>query len=86
MSRVAVIEPVYALLTNGATIAIRQIRPDDVTTVRDLHRLMSPENQYLRFFGFGPSLADEAAERIASIPERGIHSGRQKLYEYQETT
>ncbi len=65
MSQVAaVIEPAYALLTNGTTIAIRQVRPDDIATVRDLHRLMSPENLYLRFFGFGLGIADETAARL----------------------
>ncbi|MGH3391975.1 MAG: GNAT family N-acetyltransferase [Actinomadura sp.] len=56
--------PVFALLVDGAQVAIRPLRSDDTEAVRELHQSMSPENLYLRFFGFGSHMANELAERL----------------------
>ncbi|GAA0319947.1 GNAT family N-acetyltransferase [Actinoallomurus spadix] len=61
-------EPAFALLIDGTAVRIRQIGPGDLAAVRDLHRGMSPDNLYLRFFGLSPRLADETSERLCRAP------------------
>ncbi len=58
----------YALLTDGATIEIRPVRPDDFAAVRDMHARMSPDNLYLRFFSMSPYVAEQEARRICREP------------------
>ena len=58
----------YALLTDGTTIEIRPARPDDFDAVRDMHAKMSPDNLYLRFFGFSTLAAEQEARRICREP------------------
>ena len=58
----------YALLTDGTTIEIRPVRPDDFDAVRDMHAKMSPENLYLRFFSVSPSAAEGEARRVCREP------------------
>src|SRR5271169_6451287 len=58
----------YALLSDGATIEIRAARPDDFDAVRDMHAKMSPDNLYLRFFGFSTLAAEQEARRICREP------------------
>ncbi|WP_329260898.1 GNAT family N-acetyltransferase [Actinoallomurus sp. NBC_01490] len=60
---------VYALLTDGTAVAIREMRPGDLDAVHKLHQDMSPENLYLRFFGISPRLADEVAARLCREPD-----------------
>ncbi|GLY85159.1 acyl-CoA synthetase [Actinoallomurus iriomotensis] len=60
--------PVYALLTDGTAVAIREVLPADLDAVHKLHRDMSPENLYLRFFGISPRIADEVAARLCREP------------------
>ena len=64
----AALEPVYALLIDGTTVSIREVLPGDLEAVRDMHRGMSPENLYLRFFGISPRAADEVAARLCREP------------------
>ena len=40
----------YALLVDGTTVEIRPVRADDLAGLKRLHRAMSPDSQYLRFF------------------------------------
>ncbi|MEV5705001.1 GNAT family N-acetyltransferase [Actinoallomurus sp. NPDC052274] len=61
-------EPTFALLTDGTAIQVREIRPDDLDAVRDLHRGMSPDNLYLRFFGLGPRITEEESVRLCRTP------------------
>lgn len=61
-------EPAFALLIDGTAVRIRQIGPGDLAAVRDLHRGMSPDNLYLRFFGLSPRLADETFEHLCREP------------------
>ena len=58
----------YALLSDGATIEIREARPDDFDAVRDMHAKMSPDNLYLRFFSMSPLVAEHEARRICREP------------------
>ncbi|MEV0403128.1 GNAT family N-acetyltransferase [Actinoallomurus sp. NPDC050550] len=62
------VEPAFALLTDGTAIQIREVRPGDLDAVRDLHRGMSLENLYLRFFGLSPRIADEVSLRLCRRP------------------
>jgi acyl-CoA synthetase (NDP forming)/RimJ/RimL family protein N-acetyltransferase len=55
---------VYALLTDGTTVLIRQARPQDEDAVRQMHAAMSPDNVYLRFFSISPMAADREAKRV----------------------
>ncbi len=58
----------YALLTDGATIEIRQAGPGDFDAVRDMHARMSPENLYLRFFSMSRAAAEWEARRVCREP------------------
>jgi acyl-CoA synthetase (NDP forming)/RimJ/RimL family protein N-acetyltransferase len=55
---------VYALLTDGTTVLIRQARPQDEEAVQEMHAAMSPDNVYLRFFSISPMAADREAKRV----------------------
>jgi acyl-CoA synthetase (NDP forming)/L-amino acid N-acyltransferase YncA len=59
---------VYALLADGATVAIRAATADDFDAVLQMHRAMSPENMYLRFFSMSPAAAEREASRICREP------------------
>ena len=59
---------VYALLADGATAEIRPAAAGDFDAVREMHRAMSPDNFYLRFFSMSPAAADQEASRICRAP------------------
>ena len=59
---------VYALLADGSTAEIRPATAGDFEAVRDMHRAMSPDNLYLRFFSMSPAAADQEARRICRAP------------------
>ena len=59
---------VYALLADGATAEIRPAAAGDFEAVREMHRAMSPDNLYLRFFSMSPAAADQEASRICRAP------------------
>jgi predicted CoA-binding protein/GNAT superfamily N-acetyltransferase len=61
-------EAVYALLVDGTQARIREVTPGDRDAVGCLHAGMSPENLYLRFFGFGRGIGEKAADRICRRP------------------
>jgi acyl-CoA synthetase (NDP forming)/GNAT superfamily N-acetyltransferase len=59
---------VYALLADGTTIEIRPARPGDYEAVKAMHRAMSPDNTYLRFFNVSRLSAETEARRICRDP------------------
>jgi acyl-CoA synthetase (NDP forming)/GNAT superfamily N-acetyltransferase len=59
---------VYALLVDGATIEIRPATAGDFDAVWQMHRAMSPDNIYLRFFSVSLVAAEQAARRICREP------------------
>ena len=59
---------VYALLADGATVAIRPAAAGDFDAVLQMHRAMSPENMYFRFFSMSAAAADREASRICREP------------------
>ncbi len=58
----------YALLTDGTTIEIRPARPQDADAVRQMHAVMSPDNNYRRFFNLNPRAAEQEAQRVCREP------------------
>ena len=56
----------YALLVDGATVALRSPGSADLPGVEGLHRRMSPANLYLRFFGLSAGAAEEVAGRLCA--------------------
>ena len=59
---------VYALLADGSTIEIRPAAASDLNAVLEMHRAMSPDNIYLRFFSMSPAAAEREARRICREP------------------
>jgi acyl-CoA synthetase (NDP forming)/RimJ/RimL family protein N-acetyltransferase len=59
----------YALLADGGTIEIRQARPDDADSVREMHANLSPDNSYFRFFSLSPRAPEREATRVCRPPD-----------------
>ena len=62
---------VYALLADGATVEIRPATASDFDAVWRMHRAMSADNIYLRFFSVSLAGAKQAAHRICREPAAG---------------
>ena len=62
---------VYALLADGTTVQIRPAGPGDFNAVRAMHKAMSPNNIYLRFFNVSRMVAEIEARRICRDPVPG---------------
>jgi acyl-CoA synthetase (NDP forming)/GNAT superfamily N-acetyltransferase len=62
---------VYALLADGATVEIRPATASDFDAVWRMHRAMSADNIYLRFFSVSLVGAKQAAHRICREPAAG---------------
>jgi acyl-CoA synthetase (NDP forming)/RimJ/RimL family protein N-acetyltransferase len=56
-----------ALLSDGATVHIRPVRPDDGDRLIALHGRLSPQSQYFRFFSPKPRLTEKEVERFANV-------------------
>jgi acyl-CoA synthetase (NDP forming)/RimJ/RimL family protein N-acetyltransferase len=63
----------YALLSDGSTVEIRPAQPQDADDIRQMHRQMSPDNAYFRFFSFSPQAPEREAQRLAR-PEGPDHA------------
>jgi acyl-CoA synthetase (NDP forming)/RimJ/RimL family protein N-acetyltransferase len=59
---------VYALLADGRTVQIRPAAPEDFAAVEAMHRQMSPDNAYLRFFSLSRTAAEQEARRVTREP------------------
>ncbi len=59
---------VYALLADGTTVEIREAGVGDFDAVREMHRAMSPDSTYLRFFSMSTAAAEREARRICREP------------------
>ncbi len=59
---------VYALLADGSTVEIRPAAVGDFDAVLEMHRAMSPDNMYLRFFSMSPAAGEREARRICREP------------------
>ncbi|MEU5878694.1 GNAT family N-acetyltransferase [Spirillospora sp. NPDC047279] len=68
MTQLASAKPVFALLTDGAQVEIRPLAAGDREVVVALHRGLSEESLYLRFFALNRRMADQVAERVCREP------------------
>ncbi|MFG2006244.1 GNAT family N-acetyltransferase [Spirillospora sp. NPDC048911] len=74
MTQLATPMPVFALLTDGAQVEIRPLVPGDREAIAQLHRGLSTESLYLRFFAVNRGMADQVAARLCREPGPG-HAG-----------
>jgi len=61
---------VDVVVSDGGTVRVRPIRPDDGDRLRDLHSRLSPEAVYYRFFTPMPRLSDAMVERLVNVDYR----------------
>ena len=61
---------VDVVLSDGGTLHVRPIRPDDGEALRELHGRLSPEAIYYRFFTPMPRLSDSMLERLINVDYR----------------
>lgn len=54
-------------LRDGRKVVLRPVRPEDAPGLIQLHSRLSPDTQYLRFFGPKPYLTAEEAEYLANV-------------------
>ena len=62
---------VYALLADGTTVEIRPAGPGDFDAVKAMHKAMSLDNTYMRFFNISRMAAEIEARRICRDPRPG---------------
>ncbi len=62
---------VYALLADGTTVEIRPAGPGDFDAVKAMHKAMSLDNTYMRFFNISRMAAEIEARRICRDPGPG---------------
>ncbi len=55
------------VLSDGGTVRIRPIRPDDGARIVDFHGRQSPESIYFRYFTPHPRLADDEVDRLTHV-------------------
>jgi acyl-CoA synthetase (NDP forming)/GNAT superfamily N-acetyltransferase len=55
------------VLSDGGTVRIRPIRPEDGPRVVDFHGRQSPESIYFRYFTPHPHLSDDEVERLTHV-------------------
>ena len=58
------------VLSDGGTVLIRPIRPDDQEALSRFHQGLSPESVYLRYFSPHPSLSDAELEFLTTVDYR----------------
>jgi hypothetical protein len=61
---------VDALLSDGAAVCIRPIRPDDGAALSAFHDGLSEETVYRRFFSYKPHLTERDVERFTHVDYR----------------
>ncbi len=55
------------LLRDGSTLRLRPIKPEDDRGLMELHRRLSPQSVYFRFFAPVPQLTPERARELTSV-------------------
>ena len=55
------------VLSDGATVHVRPIRPSDAEQFVAFHGRLSPESIYFRFFSPKPRLSDKEVERFTTV-------------------
>ncbi|WP_405694522.1 hypothetical protein OHA99_05815 [Streptomyces coelicoflavus] len=62
---------IHALLTDGTTVRIRAVEPEDHARLHRLHETTSPDNLRMRFFAVRPHSAAVAADHACEPPRPG---------------
>ncbi len=55
------------VLSDGGTMSVRPIRPDDAERIVEFHERQSPESIYFRFFSPRPRLSERDVERFTHV-------------------
>ena len=55
------------VLSDGSTVRLRPIRPDDGARIVEFHGRQSPESIYFRYFTPHPHLSDEEVEHLTNV-------------------
>src|SRR5262245_39350844 len=61
------------LLSDGSTVHLRPIRPEDAPAIVDFHGRMSERTRYLRYFSPYPRIPDRDLDRFVNVD----HAGRE---------
>ena len=63
------LEPGRALLADGSVVTVRELGPEDVGALLDLHQSLPAEDRYLRFFSTSPRQLEDFVARLAMPDE-----------------
>ncbi|MCW3842195.1 GNAT family N-acetyltransferase, partial [Micromonospora yasonensis] len=63
-------QPVDVLLSDGTTVQLRQIRPDDAAAIVAMHSRFSERTRYLRYFSPYPRIPDRDLQRFVNVDHR----------------
>src|SRR6185295_2034094 len=58
-----------ALLVDGSVVTVRELGPQDVLALLELHRGLPVDDRYLRFFGTSTRHLEDFVERMVSPDE-----------------
>ncbi|MGW5668316.1 bifunctional acetate--CoA ligase family protein/GNAT family N-acetyltransferase [Micromonospora sp. NPDC003776] len=63
-------QPVDVLLSDGTTVQLRQIRPDDAAAIVAMHSRFSERTRYLRYFSPYPRIPERDLQRFVNVDHR----------------
>ncbi|WP_238455261.1 GNAT family N-acetyltransferase, partial [Micromonospora sp. ATA51] len=63
-------QPVDVLLSDGTTVQLRQIRPDDAPAIVAMHARFSERTRYLRYFSPYPRIPERDLQRFVNVDHR----------------
>ncbi|SBT53571.1 bifunctional acetate--CoA ligase family protein/GNAT family N-acetyltransferase [Micromonospora auratinigra] len=63
-------QPVDVLLSDGSTVQLRQIRPDDAAAIVAMHSRFSERTRYLRYFSPYPRIPERDLQRFVNVDHR----------------
>ncbi|PWU59777.1 GNAT family N-acetyltransferase, partial [Micromonospora globispora] len=63
-------QPVDVLLSDGTTVQLRQIRPEDAPAIVAMHSRFSERTRYLRYFSPYPRIPERDLQRFVTVDHR----------------
>lgn len=63
-------QPVDVLLSDGTTVQLRSIRPDDAAAIVAMHARFSERTRYLRYFSPYPRIPERDLQRFVNVDHR----------------